>query len=102
MTAGWRSPLGGPRYDGDIPGDDRDEPVRANEWDEQRIEEELLEHERAKATVEPQADDGDLRADGGAKLRDGEHRDDDNVHRLRNERQLEMAAEYLDDDDNNE
>lgn len=50
MTVGWRSPLGGPRYDGPIPGD-ADKDPRVDEWREEEIEAEIEELERARATA---------------------------------------------------
>lgn len=91
MTVGWRSPLGGPRYDGEKPGED----PQVDGWREQQIESEIEKRREAEA-VAGLEDDG-LRADGSghAELREGEHRDDDNVHRLRNDAQHEIADKHL-------
>jgi len=102
-TAGWRSPLGGPRYE----GPQNHEDPRADEWREAQIEREIRIRQEAEAVagVDPKGssdedgkDDG-LRADGSgtATLRDGEHRDDDNTHARRNAAQREIADQYFDE-----
>ena len=78
MTVGWRSPLGGPCYDGPIPGGERG---GVDEWSEERIQAEIEEIERARATAGPEER---IRTDGGS-------------HAERINTQLEMAE--TDDDD---
>lgn len=81
MTVGWRSPLGGPRYEGDIPGErEENEP----KWPEARIEQSWREYhirQEAEAVAGPE---DELRADGG------------NVH---TERVAEQLAEGEDGDE---
>lgn len=63
-TTGWRSPVGGPRYDGPIPGDRR---KQENQWRGEQIQMEIEEIERAEAVAghEPQGSDAEVRPDGG-------------------------------------
>ncbi|MFW6318054.1 MAG: hypothetical protein ACOC06_06255 [Halorubrum sp.] len=71
----------------EIDGPADDEPLE--EWPAERIARDALELERAKATVLP--DGGDEWNPEPVDLREGEQRDDDNKHDLRNQQQMAMA-----------
>ena len=63
MISEWRSPLGGPRYGAAV--DEQHAADLEEEWPEERIQAEIEERERARATVTPEGDG--LRADGGQR-----------------------------------
>lgn len=58
-AAGWRSPLGGPRYGATV--DERHDDVE--KWDEERIQAEIEKRREARAVAGPE--DEHVRADGG-------------------------------------
>jgi len=82
MTVGWRSPLGGPRYEGDIPGErEENEP----KWPEARIEQSWREYHIRREAEAVAGPEDELRADGG------------NVHAERVAEQLAKADDEADD-----